>query len=91
MPLRLYNTMTREKADFAPLNKADVRLYVCGPTVSGEPHLGHGRFNVVWDILRPERDLVRADGADDPAGGALCGADDVRVLRLRRAARALPV
>jgi uncharacterized membrane protein len=42
---------------------------------------------VVWDILRPERDAVRASGADDPAGGVLCCADDVRVLRLRRAAR----
>jgi cysteinyl-tRNA synthetase len=39
----------------APLELRDpgrFSMYVCGPTVSGEPHLGHGRFNVVWDVLR---------------------------------------
>jgi uncharacterized membrane protein len=41
---------------------------------------------IVWDILRPGADVVRADGTDDPAGGVLSGADDVRRLRLRPAA-----
>jgi len=45
---------------------------------------------VVKDILRPDTDLVRADGADDPAGGVLAGAPDRFVLRLRRAARGRP-
>jgi uncharacterized membrane protein len=42
---------------------------------------------VVWDVLRPERDVVRSGGADDPAGGVLADAVDVRVLRLRQLAR----
>jgi hypothetical protein len=45
---------------------------------------------VVKDILRPDADLVRADGADDPAGGVLAGAPDRFVLRLRHAARGRP-
>jgi cysteinyl-tRNA synthetase len=36
-------------------------MYVCGPTVSGEPHLGHGRFNVVWDVCRR---YIRWSGLD---------------------------
>jgi uncharacterized membrane protein len=42
---------------------------------------------VVRDILRPDSDVVRADGADDPAGGVLAGAEDRFVLRRRRAAQ----
>ena len=50
--LRLYDTAL---GTVAPLNLRDpgrVSMYVCGPTVYDEPHLGHGRFNVVWDVLR---------------------------------------
>jgi len=49
--LRLYNTRTRSKVDFAPINPDDVRLYVCGPTVYDRAHLGNARPVVVFDAL----------------------------------------
>ncbi|MCS6789768.1 MAG: cysteine--tRNA ligase [Bacteroidia bacterium] len=51
MPLRLYNTLTRQKEEFIPLHPPYVGMYVCGPTVYGEPHLGHARAAVVFDVL----------------------------------------
>ncbi|MBZ8134204.1 cysteine--tRNA ligase [Afifella sp. IM 167] len=50
-PLRLYNTLTREKADFEPLDPANVRLYVCGPTVYDFAHIGNARPLLVFDVL----------------------------------------
>jgi cysteinyl-tRNA synthetase len=49
--LRLYNTLTREKADFVPLDATNVRLYACGPTVYDFAHIGNGRMAVVFDLL----------------------------------------
>jgi len=49
--LYLYNTLTRVKEKFEPLNPPNVGLYVCGPTVYGDPHLGHARPAVTFDIL----------------------------------------
>jgi cysteinyl-tRNA synthetase len=49
--LFLYNTLTRTKERFVPLNPPRVGLYVCGPTVYGDPHLGHARPAVTFDIL----------------------------------------
>ncbi|WP_162054969.1 cysteine--tRNA ligase [Pontibacter pamirensis] len=49
--LNLYNTLTRKKEMFEPLNAPFVGMYVCGPTVYGEPHLGHARSAVTFDIL----------------------------------------
>jgi cysteinyl-tRNA synthetase len=49
--LFLYNTLTRTKERFEPLNPPNVGLYVCGPTVYGDPHLGHARPAVTFDIL----------------------------------------
>jgi cysteinyl-tRNA synthetase len=49
--LHLYNTLTRTKELFVPLNPPHVGLYVCGPTVYGDPHLGHARAAVTFDIL----------------------------------------
>ncbi|MFI3265998.1 MAG: cysteine--tRNA ligase [Rikenellaceae bacterium] len=49
--LHLYNTLSRTKEEFVPLNAPMVGLYVCGPTVYGEPHLGHARPAVTFDIL----------------------------------------
>jgi cysteinyl-tRNA synthetase len=50
--LKLYNTLTRKKEVFKPIKKGKVRMYVCGPTVNGVPHLGHARSQVSFDILR---------------------------------------
>jgi cysteinyl-tRNA synthetase len=49
--LRLYNTLTREKADFAPLDPGNVRMYVCGVTVYDFAHIGNARPAIVFDLL----------------------------------------
>jgi cysteinyl-tRNA synthetase len=49
--LVLYNTLTRQKEKFEPINPPFVGLYVCGPTVYGEPHLGHARSAMTFDIV----------------------------------------
>src|SRR6266481_3497095 len=51
MPLTLYNTLTRRKEPFAPLDPSNVRLYVCGPTVYDRAHIGNARAFVVFDVL----------------------------------------
>src|ERR1700677_508831 len=50
-PLYLYNTLTRSKEEFAPLDPAHVRMYVCGPTVYDFAHLGNARPVVVVDTF----------------------------------------
>ncbi|HWA17838.1 MAG TPA: cysteine--tRNA ligase [Devosia sp.] len=49
--LRLYNTLTRRKEDFVPLDPANVRMYVCGPTVYDFAHIGNARPAIVFDVL----------------------------------------
>ena len=51
MPLVLYNTLTRSKEVFEPLDPANVRMYVCGPTVYDFAHIGNARPNIVFDVL----------------------------------------
>jgi cysteinyl-tRNA synthetase len=51
MTLSLYNTLTRKKDVFEPLDSKNVRMYVCGPTVYGRAHLGNARSVVVYDVL----------------------------------------
>lgn len=52
MSLTLYNTLTRQKERFEPVVPGRVGIYMCGPTVYSEPHLGHARGPVVFDVLR---------------------------------------
>ena len=49
--LIIYNTLTRQKELFKPLHAPNVGVYVCGPTVYGDPHLGHARPAITFDIL----------------------------------------
>jgi len=49
--LKLYNTLTREKAEFQPIDPENVRLYVCGPTVYDYAHIGNARPVIVFDVL----------------------------------------
>ena len=51
MTLKLYNTLTRRKESFQPIDPGNVRLYACGPTVYDYVHIGNGRMAVVFDLL----------------------------------------
>ena len=61
MTLRVYNTLTRKKEPFEPLEPGKVRMYVCGPTVYDACHIGHARSVVVFDIIVR---YLRATGLD---------------------------
>ena len=50
-PLRIYNTLTRAKEDFVPIDPDHVRMYVCGPTVYDYAHIGNARPAIVFDVL----------------------------------------
>src|SRR5690349_21899959 len=49
--LKVYNSYTRQKEVFTPLTSGNVGMYVCGPTVSGESHLGHARPYITFDVV----------------------------------------
>ncbi|MCW4048600.1 MAG: cysteine--tRNA ligase [Candidatus Bathyarchaeota archaeon] len=51
-PVQLYDTMTRQKKPFVPLNPPTVTMYVCGPTVYGDPHIGNLRSFTSGDLIR---------------------------------------
>ncbi|OAI30383.1 cysteine--tRNA ligase [Methylosinus sp. R-45379] len=60
--LKLYNTLSRAKEEFRPLDPANVRMYVCGPTVYDYAHIGNARPIIVFDVLfRLLRHLYGAD------------------------------
>lgn len=50
--MKLYNTLTRTKEQFEPLQAGKVKMYACGITVSGEAHIGHGYQALIYDIMR---------------------------------------
>ncbi|WP_141549938.1 class I tRNA ligase family protein, partial [Nocardia farcinica] len=52
MTLRLFDTETRTMRDFTPLVPGHASVYLCGATVQGEPHIGHVRSGVAFDVLR---------------------------------------
>ncbi len=51
MSLKFYNTLSREKEEFVPIDKKRVSFFVCGPTVYDYPHLGHGKTYTQFDVL----------------------------------------
>jgi cysteinyl-tRNA synthetase len=51
-PMQIYNTLGRQLVEFVPRDQGAVSMYVCGATVQARPHLGHGRYVVVFDVIR---------------------------------------
>lgn len=51
LDLKIYNTLSRQKEPFTPILPSHVGMYVCGPTVYGEPHLGHARPAITFDVV----------------------------------------
>jgi len=51
MALKIYNSFSRQKEEFKPITEGHVGMYVCGPTVSGESHLGHARPYISFDVV----------------------------------------
>lgn len=49
--LHIYNTLSRQKEEFKPIKEGFVGMYVCGPTVYGDPHLGHAKSYVSFDVV----------------------------------------
>jgi cysteinyl-tRNA synthetase len=52
MPISIYNSLTRKKEQFQPLNPQEIKMYVCGPTVYDLPHIGHARSAYIFDVIR---------------------------------------
>lgn len=50
--MKIYNTLTRKKEDFSPMENGKVRMYACGITVSGDAHIGHAYQALIYDIIR---------------------------------------
>ncbi len=80
--IRLYDTMTREKRPFVPLNPQRITMYVCGPTVYGRAHIGNARPAVVFDMLARlirhefgEKSLVYARNVTDVDDKILAAAE----------------
>jgi cysteinyl-tRNA synthetase len=80
--IRLYDTMTREKRPFVPLNPQRITMYVCGPTVYGRAHIGNARPAVVFDTLARlirhefgEKSLVYARNVTDVDDKILASAE----------------
>ena len=49
--MKVFNTLTRNKEEFNPIEEGKVRMYVCGPTVYGKPHVGHAKSYVFFDVV----------------------------------------
>jgi len=81
MALMLYDTLRREEVEFVPAEPGRVGMYVCGPTVQGDAHVGHGRAAVVFDVLR--RHLL-ASGLAVRYVQNVTDIDDKIILRARR-------
>ena len=50
--MKIYNSLTRKKEEFISIKPGSVGMYVCGPTVYDEPHIGHARSAYIFDVIR---------------------------------------
>lgn len=49
--MKIYNTITRKKEEFTPINENRIKMFVCGPTVYDKSHIGHGRTYIAFDVI----------------------------------------
>src|SRR6185503_17349019 len=90
MTLTLYNTLTRRKEPFRPIDPANVRMYVCGPTVYDFAHIGNARPVIVFDVLfRLLRHLYGAEHVTYARN--ITDVDDKIILRAADEFPALPL
>jgi cysteinyl-tRNA synthetase len=52
MPIFIYNSLTRKKEELIPLKPKEIKMYLCGPTVYDQPHIGHARSAYIFDVIR---------------------------------------
>jgi cysteinyl-tRNA synthetase len=52
MPIFIYNSLSRKKEELVPLKPQEIKMYVCGPTVYDQPHIGHARSAYIFDVIR---------------------------------------
>src|SRR5579859_4199900 len=95
MPFRVYNVLTRQKEDFVPLVEGKVAMYVCGPTVYDQSHLGHARSYISFDmIVRALRyrgnDVLYVQNITD-VGHLLDNSGEDRILKRAHEMSALPM
>lgn len=81
MSLVLYDTLTRQERSFVPREEGKASLYICGPTVQGDAHIGHGRAAVVFDLLRRH---LEWSGLEVTHVSNVTDIDDKIILRARR-------
>jgi cysteinyl-tRNA synthetase len=86
MPLRLYDTLTREIHPISPIDGKTVRFYCCGPTVYGPAHIGNFRTFVMQDIFRR---VMEADGTATCHVRNLTDVDDKTIRQSRLEGRSL--
>ncbi len=90
MALQIHNTMSRTKEAFKPVTEGRVGIYYCGPTVYSDPHLGHARGPVLFDVLKRWLEFkgmrVRLVANITDVGHLVDDADDGEDKLLRRAA-----
>ena len=84
MALQLYDTLTREEREFVPREEGRASIYVCGPTVYADAHVGHGRASVVFDVLRR---FLSWQGLDVTFVSNITDVDDKIILRAARERR----
>ncbi len=78
----IYNTLTRRKEEFSPREEGKVKMYACGITVSGEPHIGHGFQALIYDIMRK---FLEKSGYDVTYARNYTDVDDKIIAKSREA------
>ena len=85
--MKLYNTLTKSKEEFVPLEEGKVKMYVCGPTVYNFIHIGNARPMIVFDTVRRYLESVSYTHLDVYKRQGTCTADFRQVYGLRRAGK----